>query len=662
MNTFITLNCHGIIFTNFIQDNMKRVVSLSVSLLLVLVLGAQEYKPLNPVVWPESDSNDTIYTVSGYRHGVSFFPQVKHSDVEYTAGDKLTFDKFHSYSVITEWLVRWARQYPDLTDLYQVGESFEGRPILQMTITNKKSGKDTDKPAAFFEGNRHSGEITSAESVMWLIQHLLENYGTDPEVTAIIDTKTIYVRPVNNPDGHNLYIHTAQSNRSTVKPADNDRDGLLDEDSPEDLDHDGKILTMRWKDDKTGNSIPDPDDPTGRIMKRVPAGTGTYSTASEGIDNDGDGNINEDGIGGLDLHRNYPENWRPERWDEATGRGYSQGGAGEYPLSENETRAVVTFLLSHPNVYIVNSMDTRVPMHLRPPSTSASTERMYPEDLEWYIYFDKLGKGITGYEKAGDVYQDYGGGNPLFGHGPDFGYWYYGAIWYGDELWNGAAYKDYDNDGDIDQIDLLRWDDEENNGDGFIEWKETTHPVYGVVETGGFDPKFFSQNPPAKHLLPWAKNQALFNLSMVKHLPQLEWGDITVKKLKSYRNDSVDYEIKVKYLNTGKLPTALRQADLVKIVREDQVVLNIDRKKVSGDNPAVKILTESSTRSRGRYGSDEGSRAVSSVTLNSGYLEGGEAKEVVFKIRKYGEGEVSGTATVSSTRGGVLGEKEFVIK
>ncbi|MEZ4996253.1 MAG: hypothetical protein R2758_01815 [Bacteroidales bacterium] len=78
---------------------------------------------------------------------------------------------------------------------------------------------------------------------------------------------------------------------------------------------------------------------------------------------------------------------------------------------------------------MVNSMDTTVPMHLRPPSTSPSEERMYPEDLKWYIYFDDLAGRITGYERAGDVYNDYGGGQPLFGHGPDFGYWYYGAIW-----------------------------------------------------------------------------------------------------------------------------------------------------------------------------------------------------------------------------------------
>ena len=107
---------------------------------------------------------------------------------------------------------------------------------------------------------------------------------------------------------------------------------------------------------------------------------------------------------------------------------------------------MVTFLLSHPNIYVVNSMDTSVPMHLRPPSTSPSDERMYSEDLKWYKYFDELGKKITGYEKAGDVYNDYGGGSPLFGHGPDFGYWYFGSVWYGDEIWNSGRFGDLNGD------------------------------------------------------------------------------------------------------------------------------------------------------------------------------------------------------------------------
>jgi hypothetical protein len=77
--------------------------------------------------------------------------------------------------------------------------------------------------------------------------------------------------------------------------------------------------------------------------------------------------------------------------EEATGRGFTQRGAGAYPLSEVETRSLVVFLLEHPNISVMNTMDTTVPMHLRPPSTSPSEERMYPEDLALYEYFDEKG-------------------------------------------------------------------------------------------------------------------------------------------------------------------------------------------------------------------------------------------------------------------------------
>ena len=614
---------------------------------------------------PGSQAKKNVnYVLYGMRHGVNYFPEVRYSHVQYETGDSLSFDKYHSADVIYDWLERWAEKYPELVDLYEVGESYEGRQILQITITNKKTGKDTDKPAAFFEGGRHSGEVTGSECVLWLAKYLLENCGTDPEVTRLLDIKAIYLKPINNPDGHNLYMHTAQSNRSTVRPEDNDGDGLMDEDPPDDLDGNGIILTMRWKDEKKGTFITDPKDSTGRIMKRVPAGKGIYLTSSEGIDNDNDGRVNEDGIGGLDLHRNYPENWRPET--EATGRGNTQGGAGEFPLSETETRAVVTFLLSHPNVYVVNSMDTSVPMHLRPPSTSPSAERMYPEDLKWYKKFDDIGKKITGYSKAGDVYDDYGQGNPLFGHGPDFGYWYFGAIWYGDEIWNSGRNKDYNGDGNTDQLDMIIWDDKENDGAGFTEWTPAKHPVRGDIETGGFNPKFFSQNPPSKHLEPWIKNQALFNLEMVKYLPELVWENIETKKVRSYKADSADYQLKVSFRNAGKLPTALKQAHLVKIVTDDRVVLELDTAGSAAGKSGYKILEDAKTLGtrddRGGYGDFERPLQRRPVFKIVPDTDGGAVTTAVFNIRLYGRNELAGKASVFSTRGGVLKEREFVIR
>jgi len=462
-------------------------------------------------------------------------------------------------------------------------------------------------------------------------------------------------------------MNTAQTNRSTVRPYDQDGDGLLDEDSPVDLNGDGIVLRMRYKDPQ-GDYVIDPRDESGRLMKFVGAGKGEYKVVSEGLDLDGDGRTGEDGIGGLDLHRNYPENWRP--MTEETGKGWTQGGAGEYPLSETETRAVFSFLLTNPNIYIVNSMDTRVPMHLRPPSTSKSEDRMYPEDLKWYKLFDQIGNSLTGYNNAGDVFHDYSNGadQPLFGHGPDFGYFYYGAIWYGDELWDGGRPKeDLNGDGEKDELDQLLWDDRDNDGMGFIEWKEFDHPTLGKVEIGGWDPKFFSQNAPSKHLESWAKNEALFNLAMVKHLPALEWGDYSIKKIKSYKSDSTDYSIKITYRNIGKLPTALRQADLVKIVKPDRFDIEFTGSLATierGEKPKYTVLDNTLVQPRFRGGGRGFPGAAPAPPSNkyfkeAGYAQGESANTLEFKVRVYGSGSLGVKTTVTTTRAGALKEKEI---
>jgi hypothetical protein len=311
-------------------------------------------------------------------------------------------------------------------------------------------------------------------------------------------------------------------------------------------------------------------------------------------------------------------------------------------------------------------MDTSMPMHLRPPSTSPSEDRMYPGDLGWYKIFDGIGKKITGYDKAGDVYNDYGDGSPLFGHGPDFGYWYFGAIWYGDEIWNGGKFKDYNGDGTIDQLDIIKWDDEENDSLGFYDWKPAKHPLYGDVEIGGFDPKFFSQNPPVKYLESWAGKEALFNLEMINYLPELAWENIEVKKVKSYKTDSADYQLKVSFKNTGKLPTALKQAHLIKIVMDDRVVLSFNDTISAGVKPGYKVLQENQpARERaGRGGSQDNERPVQtrSATRNVPDTDGGATTTAVFNIRLYKDASITGKASVFSTRGGVLKDKEFSIK
>jgi hypothetical protein len=588
------------------------------------------------------------YTVGGIRHGISYFRRANEAFIKPKAAGEMDFLHYHTYDEVVAFLRKWAADHPNMVDLYSVGKSFEGRDIWQITITNKATGKDTDKPAMFIEGNRHSGEVTAAESALWFAWRIIDGYGKDPALTKLVDTKAIYVRVKNNPDGSELYLNTAQSNRSTVRPYDDDRDGLLDEDPPEDLDGDGFILQVRKKvEPGKGMMIIDPADPSGRLMKRAEPGKGDYIVSQEGVDNDGDGRTNEDGIGGLDLHRNYPENWRPMPGEDLTRRGFTQGGAGEYPLSETETRAVFTFLLDHPNVSVVQTMDTAVPMLLHGPSTSRMSESMFPEDMKIYQYLDAEGKKITGYANAGDTYWDYANlgrgdrdmramaaemgfevpnepqGDPLFGHSPDFGYLYYGAVWYGDELWNGGRVKDYDGDGRITDLESLRFIDEELGGRYFKPWTKLVHPTLGEVEVGGFNPKFWRQNPPVELLEEWIRKEAMFNIFLAQSLPQVK---IVFAEVKPVKKEADTFEIVAVFTNEGYLPTALKMADRVKIVRPDAALVRLP---TGAELVGVRVRQEIGT------------------------IKQNERKEVRWKVKvkpgTAGDAEVS----ILSTRGGV---------
>jgi hypothetical protein len=625
---------------------LKLGLAAAIAAIVIIVASAQEPGPRER--GPQESKPSKMYTVGGIRHGISYFPIVDTPFTKAKVAGGMDFAHYHTYDEVNAFLRKWASEYANMVDLYSVGKSFEGRDIWQMTITNKSSGKDTDKPAMFIEGNRHSGEVTAAESALWFAWHILTNYGSDPAITKLVDTKAIYVRVKNNPDGSELYLNTAQSNRSTVRPYDDDRDGLLDEDPPEDLDGDGFILQVRKKvEPGKGTMILDPADPSGRLMKRATDGKGDYIVSAEGVDNDGDGRTNEDGVGGLDLHRNYPENWRPMPGQDLTGRGWTQRGAGEYPLSEPETRAVFTFLLQHPNISVVQTMDTTVPMLLHGPSTSRMSESMFPEDMKIYQYFDEQGKKITGYPNAGDTYWDYANqgrddrdmraraaemgfemprepqGSPLFGHSPDFGYLYYGAVWYGDELWNGGRVKDYDGDGRVTDLESLRYVDEELGGRYFKPWTKFVHPTLGEVEIGGFNPKFWRQNPPVEILEEWIKKEALFNLFLARSLPQVK---VVSAEVKPVRKETDTFEIVAVFTNEGFLPTALKMADRVKIVRPDAASVRL---------PAGAELV--------------GVRARQDI----GYIRQNERKEVRWKIKvkpgTKGEAEVA----IQSTRGGL---------
>jgi hypothetical protein len=550
---------------------------------------------------------------------------------------------YFTYGEVMFWMSHWADKYPDLVDVYPVGKTLEGRIIWQMTITNKSTGRAVHKPAMLVSANRHSGEVTTVPAAMLFAHTLLTGYGSDPEITQLVDTRAFFVRPNENPDGSELYLNTVLRNRSTNRPIDNNGSGLADDDIEQDLDGDGHVVQMRQHvGPGKGTHIIDPKEP--RNMLRVGEGEGDYLIHPEGLDSNGDGRINSDGIGGLDLHRNYPQAWRPMA--EETGMGWTQGGAGEYPLSEPEIRSMFLFLVTHPNISVVQSMDTSVPMHLRPPSTSATEETMYTMDASYYKHFDAEGMELSGYPKAGDVYKEFmtrdperPRWHPLFGHGPDFGYFQYGAIWYGDELWGRHAFmEDYNDDGEINVYDEFWLHDNKPGFEGiFVDWNPYDHPQLGPVEIGGFITKFWTQNPPTVWLPKVVEAQHRFNMLLAKSLPRLVIEDVSITRAEGEAST-----LTVTVSNEGFLPDALKQAHQIKIVKISQAVLELSE--------GLTLVEGESERDLGFFAgeiADDGNDRF----FTSGPWE--RSKTLTWKIQGTGEA----TVTIRSTRGGTVSVK-----
>jgi hypothetical protein len=177
---------------------------------------------------------------------------------------------------------------------------------------------------------------------------LLGGYGTDKAITALLDSRTVYVAPLLNPDAARGFFGRPKYERTAnALPVDEDLDMQVDEDGPDDLNKDGLITQMRVKDPE-GKWLPDPQEP--RLMKQADpkkGEKGLYKIYTEGLDNDGDGEYNEDPPGGVEPNRNFPHDFE-----------YNVTAAGLYPVSEEETRSLVEFLVDHPNIALVLNFST----------------------------------------------------------------------------------------------------------------------------------------------------------------------------------------------------------------------------------------------------------------------------------------------------------------
>ena len=109
---------------------------------------------------------------------------------------------YYTLAEVEEKLDEMAAQYPELvTQKQSIGTTHEGRDVWQVWISDNP-GVDEGEPEALYTAIHHAREPNSMAAVVYFMFYLLENYGTDPEVTYLVDNRRLAFVPVLNPDGY----------------------------------------------------------------------------------------------------------------------------------------------------------------------------------------------------------------------------------------------------------------------------------------------------------------------------------------------------------------------------------------------------------------------------------------------------------------------------
>jgi murein tripeptide amidase MpaA len=464
---------------------------------------------------------------------------------------EIAFDRYYRYDELTALLQAFAKEYPDWVSVESIGKSHEGRDIWLATVTNRATGDAKDKPAFWCDGNIHASEVSASASVMNILWQLVTRYGKDAAVTRAVDTRAFYLVPRVNPDGAEWALaDVPKIIRSGTRPYPWDKEEFYGLER-QDMDGDGRILNMRIEDPNGGWKVSE-EEPR-LLKKREPSETGGkyYRLLPEGIFHNFDPltlkgrRIKE----GLDFNRNFPSQWRMES---------EQYGAGPYPTSEPEIRALVQAIVDRPNICGAVTFHTFSGVHLRPPSTKPDDD-IPAEDLWLYKEIGKKGEEITGYPAISNYHEfRYHPKEVITGVFDDWMFEHRGVFAWTTEIWSPQRqagitdykyidwFRDHPHE---DDIALLKWSDEKLGGKGYVDWYAFEHPQLGKVELGGWDSQYAFRNPPPDCLeaeispfADWVVWQALIS-------PRLEVAAVDLRPV----GDGTVIRFAVE--NTGYLPS-----------------------------------------------------------------------------------------------------------
>lgn len=242
-------------------------------------------------------------------------------------------DRYSSPEEVNKRIMQIKAKANQAVKIYNLATSPGGTEILLMEIGSEIDSETVKNPAVMVVGNMDGTRPISTEAALNLAERLI---GDESQYSNL----TWFILPMGNPDAYSRFFSDmVYVDTRNFSPHNDDMDEQTDEDPYNDLDGNGLISKMRVK-SPDGTWVPVSGDP--RLMRKAEykdGEKGIYKIYEEGIDDDGDGEYNEDGRGGININANFPhlfEFFKPQ--------------SGLYPGSAPEVYEIFKFTFNHPEI------------------------------------------------------------------------------------------------------------------------------------------------------------------------------------------------------------------------------------------------------------------------------------------------------------------------
>jgi carboxypeptidase T len=130
----------------------------------------------------------------------------------------LDFTDYHDMDAVYAFIDSLEQMNPDIVKQYDLGEAWQGDHVIAVKISDNVAENEQFEKGALFIGCHHAREWISVEVPLYLALYLVENYGTDPDITELVDNLEIWIIPCLNPDGYRYSWEGHRSWRKNRRP------------------------------------------------------------------------------------------------------------------------------------------------------------------------------------------------------------------------------------------------------------------------------------------------------------------------------------------------------------------------------------------------------------------------------------------------------------